>query len=515
MLFLDNHNSWENSNCIYFLEKYLRTPENHILFSRVTCLYALQEILNCSDFVDVVPTYTGDIREKIIKFLLLVNTNILIFDHGYINSDHEELGNRFFDFFMFKEIPQNQYYHSLNPLNLLEKSFTLLRKINEDQIFGQHFSDYLESKFGVTSFIEFFKFLAFTFFKSYDDKLKLNYIKINEDQIEYVKILDGFSEGTFTYSISNDDLRIFEFLELKKNPLYKTQNHINPNIISYLVLDNRFLLEKTYSLFINDFWFDYLKEHGMCTRADWGNFIGNIFFEPFIEEIFNDCFKNNKRTVFKHTEDLKLKIDNRNEIEYADYYIREKNKIILAEAKSNFLPVINGYKTVNTLEDFRSIDLEKFYKDYGLHQLVKKTLKQFHHYKNFLKDHDFNFENKVEIFPTLIVNDHIFSSGYTSMAFKMKCGELMNEENITIETDFHKIYPLTIINVADLQSIRISLKYGKQNIFNIFRHYHSTSGFKAIERSGNTSLGLLTVGKSIDKLLDRSLLSNRNIDWLQ
>lgn len=150
MLFLDNHNSWENSNCIYFLEKYLRTPENHILFSRVTCLYALQEILNCSDFVVVVPTYTVDMREKILKFLLLVNTNILIFDHGYINSDHEELGNRFFDFFMFKEIPQNQYYHSLDPLNLLEKSFTLLRKINEDQIFGQHFSDYLESKFGVS-----------------------------------------------------------------------------------------------------------------------------------------------------------------------------------------------------------------------------------------------------------------------------------------------------------------------------------------------------------------------------
>lgn len=515
MLFLDNENSWENSNCVYFLEKYLRTPKNHILFSRVTCLYALQEILNCSDFAIIVPTYTIDLREKILKFLLLINTNILSFETEYIDSGHEELGSRFFDFFMFKEIPQNQYYHSLDPLNLLEKSFTLLGKINEDRIFGQHFSVYLEIKFGVTSFVEFFKFLAFTFFKSYDDKLKLNYVNINEDQIEYVKILDGFSKRNPTNIVSNNDLKIFEFLELKKNPLFKTQNHINPNIISYLVLDNRFLLEKTYSLFINDFWFDYLKENEIRTRADWGSFIGNVFFEPFIEEIFNDCFKNNKSTVFKHTSDLKLKLDNRNEIEYADYYIRQKNKIILAEAKSNFLPVINGYKTVNTREDFESIDLEKFYKDYGLHQLVKKTLKEFHNYKKYLKDNEFNFENKVEIFPTLIVNDHIFSSGYTSMAFKIKCLDLMNEEGISVESELHKIHPLTIINVADLQNIRISLKYGKQNIFNIFRHYHSTSGFKAIERTGDSSLALLTVGRSIDTLLDRSLLFNRNIDWLQ
>lgn len=515
MLFLDNQNSLEDSNCIYFLEKYLRTPENYILFSRVTCLYALQEIFCCENFSLVTPHYTVDLREKILKFLLLMNTNILKFDQEYNSSGHQQLGSRFFEFFMFKEIPQNQYYHSLNQLNFFEKSYSFLKKLEGNLFLGNHFSIYLFNTFGLKSFADFFKFFVYTYFKSYDDTLKLNYINIEQDKLEFVRILDGFSARTNYNKIDSDNLKIFDFLDLKKSPLYKNKNRSNENMISYLVLDNRFLLEKIYSLFINDFWFDYLKPNAICSRADWGNFIGDVFFEPFIEEIFTECFKSNTRTIFMHTNDLKLNIDNRNKKEYADYYIREKNKIILAEAKSNFLPLINGYKTVNTLEDFDKIDLDKFYKDYGLYQLVKKTLKRFHEYKYLLKDREFNFANKVEIFPTLIVNDHIFSSGYASMAFKMKFEELLNEESLSIETDFHKIYPLTIINVADLQNIKMSLKYGKQNIFNIFRHYHSTSGQKAIKRTENTTLALLTIGNSVQKLINKEMMSDKSFKWLK
>ena len=95
------------------------------------------------------------------------------------------------------------------------------------------------------------------------------------------------------------DLKIFEFLNIKKSPLYKNSGKDGKDIITYLVLDNTLLIEKTYSLFINDFWFDYLKAKNICNRTDWGNFIGSVFFEPFLEEILNNSFKNNKRTVFR------------------------------------------------------------------------------------------------------------------------------------------------------------------------------------------------------------------------
>jgi len=502
-------------DCQYFIGKYLKTPLNHILFSRVTCLYALQEILEYDDFATNHPNYTLENREQILRYLLSVNTRILLSDLEYSKNGFDELGDSFFDFFMFKELPQNQYYHSLNPINFLEKSYTLLKTLEEDIFFGKHFKNYLQQTFGVKSFLDFFKFLIFTYFKSYDEKLNLNYINILEDQKEYIKILDGFSLKVKGEIFDKTDLRIFDFFNIKKSPLFKSNDNIKPNVITYLILDNTLLLEKTYSLFINDFWFDYLKTNSICTRSDWGNFVGNKFFEPFIENLFKESFKNNKKIVFKHTNDLKFKIDGKNEIEYADYYIREKNKIILAEAKSNYLPIVNGYKTVTTKEDFEKLDLEKFYKDYGIIQLAKKTVKEFHNYKNYINDKDFNFDRKVELYPTLIVNDFIFSSGYTSMAFKRKFESLILSENISLDNENHKITPLTILNVADLQNMKNSLKNRKINIFNIFRHYHSISSYESIARENNTTLGLLTVENSINKLVKENLIANKKLDWLK
>lgn len=170
---------------------------------------------------------------------------------------------------------------------------------------------------------------------------------------------------------------------------------------------------------------------------------------------------------------------------------------------------------MKTKDDFDKIDFDKFYKDYGLTQLAKKTIKYFHQYKKLLNDSSFDFNKKVELFPTLIVNDVIFSSGSASMAFKKKFEQMLEEEKIEIENDVQKINPLTIINVSDLQNIQNSLKYKKQNIFNIFRHYHSISSLKAIARTGNTILGLLTVEHSINKLIKENLVANKKLDWLK
>lgn len=269
-----------------------------------------------------------------------------------------------------------------------------------------------------------------------------------------------------------------------------------------------------YDLLINDFWFDYLKPKKICNRTDWGSFIGNNFFEPFLTELFEKSFKNNKRIIFRHTDDLKFTLDGKNQIEYADFYIRSKNKIILIEAKSNYLPQVNGYKTVLTKDDYLKIDIDKFYKDYGITQLACKTIKDFHSYKHKIKDYEFKVDEKVELFPTLVVNDHIFSSGYSSMAFKKKFEELLLNEGIEFETQNHKIYPLTIINIDELLTISKSLEYGLENIFNIFRHYHSSTSIEMIIKTQNKDIGLLTVKDTINKLIRKNLIVNRNFDWL-
>ena len=45
VVFLDNKNTDEESNCRDFISALKQLPENHTLFTRVTCLYAFQEIL--------------------------------------------------------------------------------------------------------------------------------------------------------------------------------------------------------------------------------------------------------------------------------------------------------------------------------------------------------------------------------------------------------------------------------------------------------------------------------------
>ncbi|WP_322969524.1 hypothetical protein [Faecalibacter sp. LW9] len=487
---------------------------NASIFSRMTCLFAIQEIVDSDDFTKKTPFYTSEIRFNILKYILCVNSILLESDKHYNDAGVNELGSNFFEFFMFKELQKNQYYNSFNSINYFYKSFQLLRSIEKDVKFGLELQKYFFEKYGFQSLIDFIKNIIYTYFKSYDKNLNVNYINIEKERTDLIKIFDAFSERLNGQSYNSSDLRYLDFLNLKKGPLYKSTIKDDSNIISYLVLDTDLFIGKMYDLLINDFWFDYLKPNNICNRSDWGSFIGNSFFEPFLTDIFEKSFKNNNRITFKHTDDLKFTLDGRNQIEYADFYIRSKNKIILIEAKSNYLPQVNGYKTVLTKNDYLKIDLDKFYKDYGLIQLACKTIKDFHSYKYKIEDKHFKVDDKVELFPTLLVNDHIFSSGYSSMAFKKKFEELLLNEGIEIENQNHKIYPLTIINVNELMTISKSLEYGLENIFNIFRHYHSSTSIDMIIKTQNTNLGLLTIKDTINKLIKKNLLINKDFDWL-
>lgn len=516
VLFLDNENPLSQSNCSSIILKYLNSGNKYNLFSRVTCLYAFQEIVNAGGFAEQTPQYTVELRELIFKYLLITNENILLFDKDYSESDNVTLGYSLSEYMMFKELPHNQHYATSNSINLFYKSFSLFKAINSDNLFEKHLKIYLKEQFGSESILNFFTKHMYTYFSSFDEKLKFNYINIDTTETESIKILDKLSEKQNFPIPEKTDLKIFEFLNIKKSPLYKCKLEESSDFTSYLVLDNDFLIEKTYSLFINDFWFDYLKPKNICKRTDWGSFIGSVFFEPFLEGIFKNSFENNKRIQFRATDDLKFKLNGRDEIEYADFYIREGGKVLLAEAKSNYLPLINGFKTVRHIADYQSINLDKFYKDYGLTQLATKTIKLFHTYKEHINDRTFNFNRHVKLYPVLIVNDPIFSTGWTSYVFRQKFNTILKSENIDIKNEKHNIMPLSIINVTALQNMEQSLHDGDINIFNIIRYSHSISDRKRLTLENQTVL-LKTIDDAIDKKIKSKQVAKRikNLTWLK
>ena len=89
----------------------------------------------------------------------------------------------------------------------------------------------------------------------------------------------------------------------------------------YLLLDIQFLIDKCYHSFINDLWFDHLKPAGL-NRADFMGAIG-YFFEEYVGQQIESCYKGNSNAIVKATDDLLTKVG-KNQIELADFFVREK-----------------------------------------------------------------------------------------------------------------------------------------------------------------------------------------------
>ena len=496
-LLLDLENPINNGIATPFIKRYLELSSNLLFFTRVTCLFAYQEIIANQGFAPTKPfQYTAKQRIDIFKYLLICNERILFFDKSYSGQDNAILGHRFFEYFMFKELPHNQYYYLTNPVNKLYKGWYLFNKMVNDDFFSSHIISYLQSTFGVDKITEFFKYITGQLFQSNDDILKITYLKIKIEEEQVIQVLSKLSTRNGIPLPSDTNLEILDFLELKKSPVYDGGE--KNGIQTFIILDSVLFLEKIYGLFINDFWFDYLKPKQICNRKDWGNFIGAKFFEPFIHEIFMNISSKNKKTVYMSSDFLTLNINGKGDIEYADFYFREKNKVLLIEAKSNYLPLINGYKTVNTIEDFEKIDIQKFYKDFGLIQLADKTIKDFNIYKEYIKDPQLSEKGKVKLYPLLLLNEPILSLGSSNLAFRKKFDELLIKGGISRETDVVRIMPLSIMNISELQDVEQALTDREETIFNIFQMQFSATDLRKIKTTFEAATPLnLIINKHI------------------
>lgn len=512
-ILLDLNNPIHKGIATPYIKRYLNLPSNHFLFTRVTCLYAFQEVLAYKEFVPSRPNrYTTEQRINIFKYLLICNERILFFDKNYSENDHKILGNRFFEYFMLKELPHNQYYFVPHPINRFYIGWYLMNKLLSDKFYSKHFKEYLNNTFGFTDITKFYKYFISQFFGSNDDDLKITYLNIKDEQIKLIKILQVLSKENGTKLPDDKNLKVLDFLELKKSPVYYGGD--KNGIHTFIIMDSILFLEKIYSLFINDFWFDYLKKYEICNRKDWGNFIGANFFEPFIHEIFTKFYSTNKRAIYLNQDLLTFNIDGKGHIEYADFYFRYKQKVLLIEAKSNYLPLANGLKTVNTKSDLKNVDLEKLYKDFGLLQLVEKTILKFNEYKNFIKDPELRKKGKLKIYPLLLLNEPIISLGPSILAFRKKFDELLLTNGIEKESDEIRILPLSIMNISELQDIEQSICDRDQCLFNLLQMHFSATNISKIKSPFDAATPFSAIlDKSIlpDKKLSKKV---RKFEWL-
>ena len=221
-------------------------------------------------------------------------------------------------------------------------------------------------------------------------------------------------------------------------------------------------------------------------------------------------------TNYKSIDDLKISLSGRSEMEYADFYLRKGNKIALIEAKSNYIPMVQGYKTIDTIEDYRELNFAKFYKDFGLSQLTLKTIKYFHDYKMSIGDVGLKENKRVHLYPILLVNEPILSSSYVSFAMRRRFLTLLESEGIDVSNKKHSIKPLIILNVAELQSMEKSLNKSKLDFFKLLDMYHQMIDSRGLSWDRRTD-ALRTISHIIDKKIDaQDTVSSRvkNLNWI-
>ena len=482
--------------------EYLKNlPEEYIVFTRGTCLYALNEILQSDSFLKVDKTqYYQEERIGIFDYLLTCNERILNYSNvePFKNITEQELN--FFEFFAFNQIPFNQYAIPINSLTKLYKSAFFLKSLMIDESTKEHLKKYFKNKYGLDDIEEFFRVFMFSFLKMYDENLKIYLLKIDNEQKAIIKIIKGFSADIPLKIVNHDDVKTLDFLSIKKSPIFSWEPLSSDEFTGFAVLDMAFLLEKMDSFFINDFWFDYLKDKSDFNRIDWGNFIGSKFFEPLVYDVISHAFKNKKDYTVRMLDDLKIIVPGKSEIEIADVYIRQKQKIACIEVKSNYINMIDGYKSATTLNEFKALDMDKFYKTFGLKQMVD-TMKNFHVYKKYINDEGLNLKRKTHLYPIILVNEPILSSGLFNFPLRQQFEKMLLEENITLKSQNHYIWPLVIMNIEEFQELEQSIQDGDVDFFKVLDSFHNKTSIKG-KIVKNKYKSLLTVHSLINEKID-------------
>jgi hypothetical protein len=147
----------------------------------------------------------------------------------------------------------------------------LIEFFKNDFELNQHFASYFKPV-GIDP--KKYLFYIMSFYCNLSDKsiYFAYYYNIPQELKEDLKYLDLLSIRTLV-----QPLHAFDLNEIKKSPFYKLSEN------EYILLDLGFLIDKAYSLFINDFYFNYLK----ANKIPYSYYAGKIgyFFENHVSKI--------------------------------------------------------------------------------------------------------------------------------------------------------------------------------------------------------------------------------------
>jgi hypothetical protein len=255
----------------------------------------------------------------------------------------------------------------------------------------------------------------------------------------------------------NNNSETYKMLDIRKSPLIKCSTN------QYILTDSTFLIEKSYNQFLNDFWFDYLKQlqtrtnKNLFTYKDYKSKFG-YFFQSYIDRIFKKMLSEYKYSTLKTFDELKIR-KRKGEDEIADIYFRYGKRIIVGQVKAG--SIYDKEKYGASADSLYKNNREKFFHDFGVNQIVESILK--------IEESCLLFDTKYPkgknriIYPIIIFNEKLFQTPLMADVFNKRFQELIKD----LEIKKLIIKPLSIIHVSDIEYLQYSLKTNPKQIWEI------------------------------------------------
>lgn len=451
-------------------QKFVRGPGDYpLLFTRQTCLFALEEIVN-SD-IAVIPDFSmKDSWENLLKYLFAVNTAITKIkkeideeeldqaaDLSEVKIDAEKPALSLEDVSV-KTLVLNELNISSNQLYVPYRAYKFLQFLTAHQDMGEIAKDYLNERYQMN-------FDRFIF------EIMSLYMANNPEGKNNVKS-SGLGlplDTTFIYYPKEDNKKLFEtisqvfpnteyekLLSIRKYPFYNAGTF-------FMLTDNTILLEKCYSQFINDFWFDKVK----AIKDGNNNAVFNIkryraivgqFFEGYLKSILDHITQDARHFKVKSFDELLMQIDGEQN-ELTDIYVRYVDRVFLAEAKST--GIYDKEKYSGELNEFYKESREKFFDSFGMKQIVRAITLLPDHVANV--DPGFPQKGTIKIFPALIVNEKALQTPLMAQIFNKRFQELI----APLDLGKFKVAPLSLIHISDMENMEEYLHEDPKQLWKI------------------------------------------------
>ncbi|MDF7815166.1 hypothetical protein [Hymenobacter sp. YC55] len=404
-----------------------------VIFTRATCLFAIEEILK-SDLADVEPNFVMDRQEvwdAIFKYLLCVNTVI-----SDIKNPDEE--NTTFESVNAKLLALNELLIPIDPIYFPYRGYKLLEYLHDSPEYKDELTAYLASTYGRT-----YEELVHAVMSLYLAN------KQPDNQFDFMYFTDPAKGSTILPALakvfSNPDT--IKLVSLRKYPFASNGEGV------YCLIDNAFLLEKIYSQFVHDFWFDWLKaiSHEGKSKFNIASYRGKIgyFVEHYLHYWMTYMFAKKASYRMLTFDELKFQ-KGKNQIELADLYIRDGNRILVGQVKSG--SIYDQEKFGGDIEALYKGDREKFFANFGVHQLVS-SIQEINENMKAL-DKGFPKGHSYEVYPCIVVNDKVFQTPIMANVFNDRFQEQL--QKITLPSRV-KIHQLTLLHVSDIERMSVAV----------------------------------------------------------